>query len=478
MKKNICCDVDAYKICHWKQLPPGITKLYSYGESRTGSRFPDVCFFGLNTIIKDHFMQSVTTEMIDEAEEESFLTFGTKEYFNREVWERIRDIGYLPIRIKAVKEGSVIPISNVLFTIESTEPWFALNVNSLETLLMHVWYPTTIATNSMYIHKDLKNIVEKSGSDFLLPFMCHDFSMRGVTCYEQGARGGAAHLIWFEGTDTMSANRLIRDYYGMKGRAKSVWATEHSVATSFGPGRGEIEYVKHQLNNSPKEMIISIVADSYDTFNFCKNVIGDPEIKQMIIDRPGRVVIRPDSGDPQEVIVTCLHILEDVFGSSINDKGYKILNHNIGLLQGDGMKRETIKDLYELILSQNWSSDNLVVGSGGGLMQEGITRDTQRFAIKASYEEVNGKPFNVQKDPKTASFKKSKTGMLKLTCDREIDPRGIYQTISSTDKKFESAVDNLDVVFENGILTRDQNFNDIIKIAHASIVIDEESLVN
>lgn len=460
MKKNITIDSDAYKLCHWKQYPEKLNKMYSYGESRIGSKFPFVCLFGLSAIIQDHFLQRVTDEMIEEGIEESYLAFGTTEFFNKEVWKKVRDIGYLPIRIKAAKEGSIIPISNVLFTLESTEPWFAKTANALETLLMHVWYPTTIATNSMYIYNDLKPLVEQSGSEFLLPFMVHDFSMRGVTCYEQGLRGGAAHLIWFEGSDTMSASRYIRDHYGMKGRLKSVWATEHSVATSFGPGRGEIEYVKHQLLNAPDDKIVSLVLDSYDTFNFCENVLGDPEIKEMIIKREGRVVGRPDSGVPKDVINRCLSILGNVYGTSTNSKHFNVINHNVGLLQGDGMRRETITDLYKDIISKKWSSDNLVVGSGGGLMQENINRDTQRFAIKASYTEMDSVPHNVQKDPKTSDYKKSKTGKLKLVNDGE------YQrdhTVSSVDEKmYAEANDLLETVFENGVV-KHVSFKDVIE---------------
>jgi nicotinamide phosphoribosyltransferase len=462
MRKSIIIDTDAYKITHYLQYPKGLTKLYSYGESRTGSKFAEVCFFGLDIIIQDHFMQKVTDEMIQEAEEECLSTFGTSKYFNRPVWEKVRDLGYLPIRIKAVKEGSVLPISNVLFTLESTEDWFATTLNSLETVLMHIWYPTTIATNSMYIYHDIKELINKSGgSDFLLPYMVHDFSMRGTTGHESGARAAAAHLIWFEGTDTMSGSRLIKDYYDYPGRAKSVWATEHSVATSFGPGDGEIEYVKHQLENAPSDMIVSLVSDSYDIYNFCENVIGNPIIKEMIINRPGRVVIRPDSGDPETVINKCLDILGNVFGVFHNDKGFKIINHNIGLLQGDGMDKESIHNLYESIIQNKWCTDNLVVGSGGGLMQVDMNRDTQRFAIKASYGEINGVGFNIQKDPKTASFKKSKTGMFKVN-ETNIDGIRKIETISSTNPNYDTCSDMLETVFENGKIIRKTNFSDIL----------------
>lgn len=145
MRKQIIIDTDSYKITHWKQFPENITKMYSYGESRVNSVYPEVCFFGLRMVIKDHFMQKVTDEMIEEGYERSVKTFGTGEYFDRETWTKVKELGFLPIRIKAVPEGTVVPIDNVLFTIESTMPFFAKKVQALESLLMHVWWKRPLA---------------------------------------------------------------------------------------------------------------------------------------------------------------------------------------------------------------------------------------------------------------------------------------------------------------------------------------------
>lgn len=465
--KNTFCDTDAYKLTHPWQYPDGLDHMFSYGESRIGSRFEYVCFYGMDIIVREHFQQKPTKELVEEAYEECLLCFGTDAYFNKDVANKVLKLGYWPIRIRAVREGSVVPISNTLFTLESTEKWFAKSANAFETLLMHVWYPTTIATNSMYIKRIITPYFEKSGTPEGVQYACHDFGMRGTTCFEQGAIGGSAHLLWFKGSDTMSASRLIKHIYGVKGRLNSVWATEHSVATSFGPGEGEKEYVKHQIRMSKikgtEHLILSLVIDSYDTFNFITNVVGDPEIKQMIIDRPGRIVFRPDSGEPKMVINKCLELLRNVFGYTINDKGYKVLNENVGLLQGDGMKLETIDELYSSIVRNSWSADNLVVGSGGGLLQANMDRDTQRFAIKASYGAIDGVPFNIQKNPATSDFKKSKTGKLKLHLSGSH-----YTTISSanqTEAMFGAYDDALETILENGVITRTQNFNDIIKRA-------------
>lgn len=453
MKKNIIIDTDAYKLTHWKQYVDNITKLYSYGESRVGSKYSTVSFFGLQAIIAEHFLQKVTDDMINEAEEEAESAFGTKQYFNRSVWEKVRDLGYLPIKITSVPEGSEIPIDNVLFTIESTEPWFATSVNALEDLLMHVWYPTTVATRIMNIKRAIAPAFEKS-SDMpksYLDFVINDFGFRGATGFESGAIGGAAVLLHSKGSDNLPASRFIKNYYGAKGRLASVWATEHSVATSFGPGRGEFEYVLHQLRNADPTKPLSIVIDSYDSDNFVKNVLGSEEIKAAIIEftsQGGTFVIRPDSGVPLINVCKYSDYLGAIFGFTLNSKGYKVLNNNVKIIQGDGMNETTIPELYNEYIKTGWSACNVLVGSGGGLLQVDINRDVQRFAIKASYGEKGGIPFFLQKAPKTDLSKGSKPGELKL--HRMGNSYTTIQSASETPAQFKAYIDVKRVLLENG----------------------------
>jgi nicotinamide phosphoribosyltransferase len=451
--KNPIIATDAYKFTHHLQYPENMNKIYSYAEARTGGRFETLSWFGLQIIVDDLVNTKITTEMVDEAEELSYLTFGNHEFFNREVWDKVVELGYLPIRIKELPEGLNIPLSTPLFTIESTQDWFANTLNALETFLMHVWYPTTIATNSMNIKNDLIPLFKKTGSVENVALAVNDFGLRGATSLESGERGGAGHLLHFRGSDNLAASKLIADVYGTKGRALSVWATEHSVATSYGPGAGEFDYVNAQLDRAGDADIVSMVIDSYDSINFVKNVIGSDEIKNKIINRAGRVVLRPDSGDPKEIDLYLLTILEDIFGATVNEKGYKVINDNVGIIQGDGMKRETIKELYQLIINHGWSADNLVVGSGGGLLQEGFTRDTQRFAIKASYAEFNGVPVNLQKAPKQDTSKTSKTGQFKVVFEN-----GEYITKQIT----EDGEDLFRVLYEDGNYFPD-SFDEILK---------------
>ncbi|EJO03886.1 nicotinate phosphoribosyltransferase [Oenococcus oeni] len=412
-------------------------------------------------IIADHLLGKVTNEMIDEAEEFSFLTFGNHNFFNREVWERVRDLGYLPINIMELPEGIEVPISTPLLTLESTEPWFATTLNALESVLMQVWYPTTISTNSMYIKKALLPLFEKSGSVTGLDLAVNDFGLRGASSLQSAQRGGAAHLLHFRGSDNLAADKVIADVYGLKGRALSVWATEHSVATSYGPDRGEIDYVNSQLDRAGDNDIISIVIDSYDSINFVRNVIGSKEIKNRIIRRSGRIVLRPDSGEPQEIDLQVLDILADIFGTDVNDKGYKVINHNVGIIQGDGMNRQTIIELYRHILHQGWSADNLIVGSGGGLLQEGFDRDTERFAIKASYGELgDGHGFLIQKHPKQDPTKNSKSGRFKVI--RDSNRRIKTVAIDAEGNNL------LKTIYENGNFYPD-SFQEILKRANISL---------
>ncbi|MDF7636903.1 nicotinate phosphoribosyltransferase [Leuconostocaceae bacterium ESL0958] len=443
MTTNLILATDAYKLTHHLQYPQNIDKLYSYGEARTGGRFPTVSWFGLSMILHDYFQTPITDEMIDEAEQVAAATFGTTAYFNRTVWEKVRDLGHFPVRIKALPEGMEVPTGTALFTMESTADWFATSLNALEVLLMHVWYPTTIATNSMNIKKRLLPLVEKAGTPELLPLMVNDFGLRGATSLESGQRGGAAHLLHFRGSDNLAASEYFDQVYGIAGRAQSIWATEHSIATAYGPGQGEFDYVNAQLDRTPADAPVSIVIDSYDTFHFVRHVIGSDELVERIKARPGRVVLRPDSGDPKSMDLAVLDMLADIFGTEVNAKGYRVLRHNVGLIQGDGMKADTIIALYQALIDQGWSTDNLVVGSGGGLLQEGFTRDTERFAIKAAYAHTNaGEELDIQKKPKTDPSKTSKAGLLKVVAD----DKGRLQTVS----QHEPGQDLLQVVYEDG----------------------------
>ncbi len=294
---------DSYKVSHGKLLPSDATNIYSYFESR-GGKWDNVVFFGLQYLLKEYFVgQVVRQEYIEEADELFRLHFG-RNIFNRAGWERILKIynGRLPICIRAVPEGSVIgPNSNVLMTIENTDPECAWLTNYLETLLVQLWYPCTVATQSREMKKIIAGYLEKTGDPALIDFKLHDFGYRGVSSEETAGIGAAAHLINFKGTDTLAGIVLLRKYYNEKMAGFSIPASEHSTICSWGR-ENEAKAMENMLDKYPSG-IIACVSDSYDIWNACENIWGT-QLRDKILNRDGVLVIRPDCYDNQTEILT------------------------------------------------------------------------------------------------------------------------------------------------------------------------------
>ena len=480
--KMLLLMTDSYKLTHWKFYPKGMTKVYSYLESRGGT-FDKTVFFGLQYYLK--YIQGcvVTMEDIDFAEKFCEAHFGKQNTFNREGWEYIvkRYGGKLPVQIKAVKEGSVVPVSNVLATFENMDDNTAWLTNILETLFMKVWYPITVATNSFHAKNILADYLNITGSQLnLLGFKLHDFGYRGVSSEETAGIGGMSHLTSFLGTDTIAAISYANihynqtDEYNMYGY--SVDASEHSIACSFGSGEeNEEEYFVNMIRRSGSG-IVSIVSDTYDVFNFVKKMAT--KYKDEILSRDGVVVFRPDSGDPVEVNEKLIDILYEIFKdeSTITETGHILLPPQVRLIQGDGIDNEMLNQILKTMALNGYAADNWVFGSGGGLLQK-FDRDTQKFAIKASYGErvVEGKKisFNIQKDPITSKGKKSKAGRLKLV----LGENGEYFTATSDDPNFESYKDELELVFDNGVIKRHENFDEIRERLNSFIKINQKEVV-
>jgi nicotinamide phosphoribosyltransferase len=457
-KNNLILMTDSYKLTHFKQYPKGTTKVYSYLESRGGVH-DKTLFFGLQYYLKKYLEGNVVSmEDIDEAEMFSKLHFGN-DLFNREGWEYIvkRYGGKLPIKIMAVKEGSLVKNSNVLMTIENTDPNCFWLTNVLETLLMKIWYPITVATNSFYAKKIIAEALENSAENLdSLPFKLHDFGYRGVSTEEQARVGGMAHLVNFMGTDTVYSIMSANEFYNkeeFKMYAYSVPASEHSVACSYGK-ESEEKYFLTMIENYPTG-ILSIVSDTYNVFNFVETM--SDKFRNKILSRNGTVVFRPDSGDPVEVNTKLIDILWKKFGGTYV-KGYKLLDPHVRLIQGDGIDINTLKEILNQMMANGYSADNWVFGSGGGLLQK-FDRDTQKFALKASYIEINGKGKAISKDPVTSKGKRSKAGILKLH-----DSGREFTTINSVDESesmFKSYHNALELVYENGEIKREQSFDEI-----------------
>ena len=431
LSDNIILNTDSYKLTHWKMYPPSTRHIGSYFESRPGGEYNHTCFFGLQYLL-DRYLAGVrvTEQAIDEAEELSKWHFGQDSIFNRNGWEHIVDRydGRLPISIHAVPEGSVVPSSNVLLTVENTDdavPWLT---NHVETLLVQLWYPCTVSTISRAMKLMIGDKLDKTGISESLPYMMHDFGLRGSTSTESSAIGGAAHMISFEGTDNLAAMRLLINHYDASAPGISVPAAEHSTITTWGRER-ETDAYRHILESYP-DGIVSVVSDSWDIRNACENIWGG-ELRKEINANPGRrLVIRPDSGDPLAVIPDCLRILGERFGFTVNEKGYKVLPNHIRVLQGDGISRRSLPVLLDTIETAGWALENMIFGSGGGLLQD-CNRDTLKFALKCNWADIDGKTVNVCKRPATDPSKNSKAGKLKLV----LSEKHGYETTDMLDNR-------------------------------------------
>lgn len=463
-QENLLLLADAYKYSHHKLYYPGTTKIYSYLESR-GGQFDETVFFGLQYFLK-HYLEGVviTTEKIDAAEVFLQQVFGRNDVFDRSKFDYIvqKHGGRLPVRIKAVPEGTRVPVNNVLVTIENTDPECFWLTNFLETLLMQVWYPCTVATVSSTIRAIATEYFQETASESAMAsidFVLNDFGFRGVSSVESAGIGGAAHLLNFNGSDNIMASVLAQRYYGAtRVLGLSVPATEHSICTLLGE-EGELEVFKHILRTFPSGTV-ACVSDSFDIFRACSEYWGT-ELKELVLSRDGVLVIRPDSGDPVFTLLKVFDILMDKFGYTFNEKGYKVLPPQVRVLQGDGITVDTIRHIYSALKINGISAENLVLGMGGALLQK-VDRDTQKFAFKCSYAEVNGEPIDVQKNPieidshgrLVQSFKKSKAGQLKL-----INTEEGYRTVrKELDTENE---DLLLTVFENGTLTYEAGFEEV-----------------
>jgi nicotinamide phosphoribosyltransferase len=411
---NFILDTDSYKASHWIQYPEGTTATFSYLESR-GGKYDKIVFFGLQYILKKYFSQRITPEMVEEAR----LFFAKHgEPFNDEGWSYIANEleGKLPIRIRAVPEGTLVPTSNVLITVESTDPKAYWLPSWVETQLVRVWYPTTVATVSWHCKHIIKKYLDLTSDhpDEEIEFKLHDFGSRGVSSRESAEIGGAAHLINFKGSDTVMGVVCANQYYLSEMSGFSIPAAEHSTITSYGKEH-EIEAYRNMLKHFAKpNSLVAVVSDSYDLYHAVDNLWGQ-QLRQEIIQSGATVIIRPDSGNPPEVVLKTVQLLDKHFGHTVNLKGFKVLNH-VRVIQGDGIHDASIQDILETLTKAGYSATNVAFGMGGALLQK-MDRDTQKFAYKCSCITIHGEEREIFKAPMTDPGKHSKKGKLDLIYD-------------------------------------------------------------
>lgn len=457
MRNNLILTADSYKYSMFNQYPEGTEYVYSYIESR-GGEFDATVFVGLQAFLKEYLLKPITKEDIDEAED---IVTAHGEPFYREGWDYILETYYgrLPVQILAVPEGTILPTKNILVSIINTDPKCFWLTTVLETALLRaVWYPITVATNSLESKKIILDYLEATGSPESIDFKLHDFGARGVSSLESAALGGLGHLTSFKGTDNVAALQYIRRYYGGAGAKTagfSIPAMEHSTVTSWGR-ENEYDSYRNMLKQYAKPgAIVACVSDAYNIYEACE--AWGTVLKDDVINSGATIVIRPDSGYPPDVVLKCLQILDKNFGHIVNEKGYRVLNH-VRVIQGDGITKEMIRTILAVMRMNGYSADNIAFGQGGAMLQI-VNRDDFKFAMKCSAVGIRNKETrelewrDVFKDPVDDAGKASKRGMLALV---RVD--GQYKTVRQDwDTK-----DQMAIVFMNGMIMNDYTWDEVL----------------
>lgn len=510
---------DFYKVHHNNMYPEGMTLLYSNFTPRKSriAGVNKVVFFGLQHFILEYLIKAFNYEffMFSKEQREHLIANEGQSLLNRirdkklETYSRhipvstehiaaLWDLGYLPIEIKAVEEGTLVPIGVPCFTIKNTHPKFAWLTNYLETLISAMMWQSITSATIAYEYKKIltEYALATTGSADFVQWQGHDFAMRGLSSIESAILSGMGHLTSFTGTDTIPAIYQLESSYAADGLiGASVPATEHSVMC-MGTKEDEITTFRRLLRLYPTG-ILSIVSD---TWNLWK-VLGVflPQLKEEILARDGKLVIRPDSGDPVDILCGddqldpedyeedhfdspaykgVIELLWDIFGGTINEQGYKVLDSHIGAIYGDSITLDRAKEICERLKAKGFASTNVVLGIGSYTYQYN-TRDTFGFAMKATYGEITTtgtgdvytetvEPREIFKDPITDDgTKKSKKGLLqvrnKCTCGHTMTCDCASTQIEVKDQCTweQEGQGFLQTVFKDGKLTRETTLTQI-----------------
>lgn len=430
---------DGYKVDHRSQYPKDTGLVYSNWTPRK-SRVPGVnkvVLFGLQYFIKKYLIDEFETDFFKLSKAEAVTKYRRRitnylgpDAITYEHIEALHDLGYLPIEIKALPEGTAVNLRVPMVTIQNTIPTFFWVTNFLETILSAVlWMPCTSATIALEYRKILNKYANETGGDIaFVDWQAHDFSFRGMAGLEAASMSGAGHLLSFTGTDTIPAIDFLEDYYNANVEKElvggSVAATEHSVMC-MGTKENEIGSFQRLINEIYPSGIVSIVSDTWDFWKVIDEFL--PSLKEEIMARDGKVVIRPDSGDPVKIICGdpdapegssehkgAVERIWETFGGTITDTGHKLLDGHIGLIYGDSITLERCEAICSQLAAKGFASTNVVFGIGSYTYQY-VTRDTFGFAVKATYGEVAGEGREIFKDPKTDDgTKRSAKGLIRL----------------------------------------------------------------
>jgi len=475
--------IDFYKSDHRRQYPEGTEVVYSNFTPRSDRLFNweeksgKVVFFGLQGFIKSFLIDLWNNEFFLKPKDEVISYYKRRmdtslgpDSIETKHLEDLHDLGYLPLQIKSVPEGTRVPIGIPVLTIKNTDHKFFWLTNYLESILSTMlWKPITSATIAFEYKRMLLEYAEKTGAPMeFIQFQAHDFSLRGLSGLEDAMTSGAGHLTSFCGTDSIPAIDYLEDYYNADCTKEligaSVPATEHSVMCAGGKV-DEISTFKRLITELYPAGIVSIVSDTWDFWKVITEYTVT--LKEEILAREGKTVFRPDSGDPVEIICGyrspgtvattpeekgAVECLWDIFGGTTNEQGYKMLNEKVGLIYGDSITLKRAKDILEGLEKKGFASSNIVFGVGSFTYQH-VTRDTFGFAMKGTWCQIKGEGINIFKDPKTDSgTKKSAVGMLQVT-----DKMELVQSVSE-DMEKEGI---LETTFLDGKLTKETSLKEI-----------------
>ncbi len=481
---------DGYKVDHKNQYPKGTELIYSNWTPRKSriEGIDKVVFFGLQYFIKKYLQEAFDTDFFGQSKIAAVQKYKRRisaylgpDAITYEHIGALHDLGYLPIEIKAVPEGMQVPIRMPMFTIKNTLSEFFWLTNFLETIMSCIiWMPCTSATMSLQYRKILNKYAALTGGDLdFVPLQAHDFSFRGMAGLEAAMMSGAGHLLNFQGTDTIPAIDFLEQYYNTDCEEEiigvSVPATEHSVMC-MGTEDDEINTFIRLIEDTYPNGVVSIVSDTWDFWKVIVEFL--PQLKDKILARNGKVVIRPDSGDPVKIICGdkealigtpaykgAVECLWETFGGTVTEKGYKLLDTHIGLIYGDSITLDRCETICKQLEAKGFASTNLVFGIGSYTYQY-VTRDTFGFAMKATYGEVNGTGRAIFKNPKTDDGTKiSAKGLLRLDGTKN-EVVNMKEEVS----KEEESGGLLEIVYRDGEVIKETSLREIRRLLNSRAV--------
>ncbi len=484
---NPLLESDFYKQVHWNQYPKNVTKIVSYFTPRM-TRLPEqkhLITFGLQAFIKEFLIEDFNefffgrdkTEVVTECERLLNNTLGEGLCGTHRIAE-LYDLGYLPLEVKAIAEGSRVPVGVPMFEISNTHPDFAWLTNAIESVISCEMWHAMISANVGYLYRQIVNKYYDISCDDNIPRnrALGDFSMRGQESKRSAYKSSAAWLLSFLNTATVPAIDYLEKYYNCDCTKESVGfgavSTEHSVMCSnYAVDGDEITMIKRLLTEIYPRTSFSMVSDSYDYWNLVDNIL--PQCKKEIMEHDGCILIRGDSGDPVEVVTETVFHLWNTFGGTVNSKGYKVLDKHIKAIYGDSITPTRAEQIYEILIKNGFACSNVSLGVGSFSMQclesykehavvstlNPYTRDTFGIAIKATYaEDKDGKAINIFKAPKEASFKKSHKGCCVVLAGSDGE---MYCEDEHTFNETYDASNALKQVFKDGKLTKEFSLKEI-----------------